>query len=476
MGSSFKRLPTISQKWIVLVALFSVTLGSIPTAIKSSSLHIVITVPFVLCVGWAVVRIRSRIDLLVASIVALYGVTILIEVFRGSGLSHAASATLLIASLTAFGATLVASSQSDDERMLRIAAIALAPAVYIAVNVIMQVGHIGPIRFADPGEKALAAGEGASLLKILGFSAQRIQFPLASGINTFGAVGAGGFAAATLLAIYSNAFPKRLTLSLAAVSLYGALATDSRIAILIALVVIALTVLAPRLRAATPSVVLLCLAPWLLIEVLGKLGNSSVLSTLTRHKSSGEFATLNGRLYIWEGAWQVAGKLNSHTLIGWGADGQITSGASRNYARIFQGTPHPIQYTSHNILLQSILDGGYLSLAVYLLAILVVVQCFDRSIRLAPRTPLAALRASLLVIIFAGVTEALPNYNSDDCLAVLLVAFGAAAALKAPAVARSLSRLAIYEHAGRRGLAHDKPGTAAYRSARARRAMALTSK
>lgn len=444
MGSSYKSLPTLSQRLIVLVTLFSITLASIPVATKSTLLHVLILVPFGLCIGWSVVRVRSRADRFAASIVALYGVTIAIEVFRGyAKLSHAANDTILVAVLIAFGVTLMTSAQNDDERKLRIGAIALAPATYIAVNVVMQIGHIGPARFTNPDEVALATGEGASLLRLLGFSAQRIEFPLASGINTTGAVAAGGFAAATLLAIYGTPFPRRLTVPLAAVSLYGTLATDSRTAILIALIVIFLTVFVPRLRLATGAVVLLSLAPVLLITLLGQLRSFSLLSTLTRGKS-GELGTLNGREFIWKGAWEVAGKLNLHTLVGWGAEGQISSGASQHYDFLFQEAPDPTRYTSHNILLQSILDGGYLSLAVYLATILVVVQCLDRSIRSVPHAPSAALRASLLVVLFGGVTEALPTYNADDCLAVALIAFGAATALNMPAGVHVLSRMRDY--------------------------------
>ena len=436
MGRLYKGLATTSQRWIVLVALFSVTLASVPVATKSTTLHVAILVPFGLCIGWAAVRMRMRVDVFAASVVGLYGVSIAIEAFRGyAKLTHAASDSLLFAVLILFGAMLVISAQDDDERKLRIAALALAPAVYLAVNVIMQAGSFGPSRFVDPGEKALSAGEGASLLKLIGISAQRIEFPLASGINTTGAVAAGGFAAATLLAIYSNAFPRRLTVPLAAVSLYGALATDSRVALLGAIIMIVLAVLAPRVRLATLTVLILSLAPATLVAISGRLGGVSLLSTFARGRA-GELNTLNGRDYIWKGAWRVAGKLNWHTLVGWGADGQITSGASRNYAYIFRGSPTPTIYTSHNILLQSILDGGYLSLGVYLMTVLVVVQCMDRAIKAVPRSPIIALRASLLVVLFTGITEALPTYNNDDCLAVALIAFGAAAAMRVPGTVR----------------------------------------
>jgi hypothetical protein len=440
VGSLYRNLPTLSQRLIVLVALFSVTLASVPVATKSTALHVAILIPFGLCVAWAITRYRGRVDTAVASVVALYGLTIAIEMFRGyAKLSHAINDTLLVTTLIVFGATLVTSARDENERKLRMASVALAPAVYLAVNVFMQVAHLGPKRFIDPGEKALSAGEGASLLKLLGFSAQRIEFPLASGINTTGAVAAAGFAAATLLAIYGNVFPRRLTVPLAAVSLYGALATDSRVAIFAALIMIALSVFAPRVRMAVFSAVLLCIAPISLVAISGKLGGLSLLSTFSRG-SSGEFSTLNGRYYIWKGAWQVAGKLDLHTLIGWGADGQISSGASRNYAYLFRAAPDPFEYTSHNILLQSILDGGYLSLVVYIVAVLIVLKCLDRSIRAAPRSPSVALRGALLVVLFGGITEALPTYNNDDCLAVLLVTFGVATALRVPARARAVSQ------------------------------------
>jgi len=436
MGQLYKGLPTTSQRWIVLVALFSVTLASVPVATKSTTLHIAILVPFGLCIGWAAARMRVRVNVSVASIVGLYGVSIAIEVFRGyAKLTHAANDSLLFAVLIVFGAMLIVSAQDDDERKLRIAALALAPSVYLAVNVAMEVGNFGPNRFVDPGERALSAGEGASLLKLIGISAQRIEFPLASGINTTGAVAAGGFAAAALLAIYSRVFPRRLTVPLAAVSLYGALATDSRVALLVATITIVLTVVAPRVRLATPTVLILSLAPATLVAISGQLGGVGFLSTFARGRA-GELNSLNGRDYIWKGAWRVAGKLDWHTLVGWGADGQITSGASRNYAYIFRGSPTPTIYTSHDILLQSILDGGYLSLGVYLVTIFVVVQCMDRAIKAAPRSPIVALRASLLVVLFSGITEALPTYNNDDCLAVALIAFGVAAAMRVPATVR----------------------------------------
>jgi hypothetical protein len=441
MGHLYRALPTASQRCIVLVELFSVTLVSIPVVSKGTTTHIFILVPFILCIGWSLARIRSKTDIFVVSVVGLYGLTIAIEVFRGyTRLSQAVDDTLLIFTLIIFGVTLMASAQDNAERELRIGAMALAPAVYIAVNLLMVVGHIKPTGAAAPSEQAIAAGGSASLLRLLGVAAHRAQFPLASGVNTFGAVAASGFAAATILAVYNNAFPRRLTVPLAAVSLYGALASDSRTAILISLVVIAVTVLAPRLRTANKATVLLCLSPFLLVAFVETLGSSNLFSTLARN-SSGEATTLNGRYFIWQGAWRVAGKLNWHTLVGWGANGQITSGASFNYAYIFRAFPEPTKYTTHNIMLQTILDGGYLSLVVFLVAILVVTRHLDHSIRNAPRTALAALRASLFVVLFAGITEALPDYNSYECLSLVLIAFGATAAVAAPAGSKCLATM-----------------------------------
>lgn len=440
MGSLYKALATTSQRWIIVVALSSVTLATIPVASRHTVTHFAVLVPFVLSIGWALPRMRSKVNVIAASAVVLYGLSLAIEAFRGyPTLNHAVDDTVLVAVLLTFGITLMASAQSGEERTLRIAALALSPAIYVAVNVLMRIGHVGPSVAADPGERALAAGESASLLEHLGFTAQRIQFPLASGINTMGAVAAGGFAAAMLLAIFSDAFPRRLTIPLAAVSAYGALATDSRTSILISLVVIALTVAAPRLRTATAATLLLGLAPILLISLLGQVGGG-VFSELTRNKTE-QASTLNGRFFIWKGAWDVAGELNSHTLVGWGAFGQVTSGASRNYAYLFRATPDPTKYTAHNIVLQTILDGGYLSLVVFLIAVLLALRGLERAIRgerrglrAPPRvSPLAALRASLLVVLFTGVTEALPDYTSYDCLALVLVAFGAAAAVLSPA-------------------------------------------
>jgi O-antigen ligase len=160
--------------------------------------------------------------------------------------------------------------------------------------------------------------------------------------------------------------------------------------------------------------------------------------------------TVDNRVQFWQAAWNAIQQSDFyHVLIGYGAYGQLTSGASRNYGSAFEGvTAEPLLDTVHDLPLQTMLDGGVLALiALVFLGIAAFVSLgrvvvADKGVS----PPIQALLAILILFLLNGATEALPSYLFPESLDIVLLVSGAAVALSPSALvepARERSRVSI---------------------------------
>lgn len=420
-GSSSHPLHlVVAASSIVLVTVTQLAGGPIPRLITLA--------PFLLCIAWSLPRQRPGL-LSSAAVVTLglYLLTLLIELIRaahggfaGLGGSQALGLALAFVVIPVFGTTLVTSARNARELRSRLIAVALSPAVYVAVNlVLLQI-------VGEPANEftRIAQGTPAEMLGLIGISATRVLFPLSRGVNYFGAVAAAGLASSVLM-LARNVVDRRAAAVAAAVCAGGLLATDSRGALLIAVGVILAFVLATRIRASRGIAVILPVAPVAIAIILGIVANSG--SAFGR--SGSVVSSTSTRLQMWHSALGVLSHPSLNQIIGYGANGQITSGASLHYAYLFTYLEAPASVPVHSLLLQTGLDAGYIGLLALAAVFGVAAVRLERAGRTRTRTAIPSLLAILVILFLNGATEALPTYLAPDTLALALLVIGAAAAL-----------------------------------------------
>jgi hypothetical protein len=376
----------------------------------------------------------------------LYAGSVGLEVIRGSKAGVYGSAinayqlAVLFLGLVVFAYMAINRASSEVQRERRLIALALAPGVYVTLNVLLWAAGISSPAADAPGGGSVALGDPSSTLAAVGIHVGRVEFPMANSINLFGVAAAGGFAAiGVMLVRRSPHVPRRLALLLAAGCLAGLLLGDSRGSLLIAIAVVLWFVFSARIRAASGVAVLVPVLPLLLLTVLGLVAGTAFDTSLSR-SGSGDLATGTNRLYIWQGAWDVIKHPAVDAVWGWGAGGQITSGASLNYAYLFTGVADPTTMPAHSLVLQTLLDGGYIGLLILLAVLASSITSLARITRARPRSGSGPLLASVVTIVLAGTTEVAPTYYAQEAFITMLLAVGAAAAvavrIPAPAAAR----------------------------------------
>jgi O-antigen ligase len=306
-----------------------------------------------------------------------------------------------------------------DERVRRrrYLAVAAAPALYVAINVVLHFADIRPP--ADVGTADLA-GQPAQLLGLAGIAFGRIQFPLAAGVNNFGAVAGLGLVMSALLATQLRGPARWLACAGAAATLYALVVVDSRGGLLFAAAAIAILRWLPRAleRGVSGLPLLVPIAPAAILGVLGVLSGTTLADVLSR--DVGDFSTATGRGEVWSKVASFLADPQLHHLWGYGAYGQITSEVSYSYAYVFYGYPRPETPPAHNFVLQTILESGYIGLALALAVLVAAIRGASRAHVLRPGPETGALLAGLLFLIGLGTIEAVPLPSYPDAYAGFL--------------------------------------------------------
>jgi O-antigen ligase len=417
--------------WVGSLALFSIVLARTPILVPhySSIYRVALALSFVTGAIWAFPRRnRKRISKGTVRLLALYLFIVGVAMVRGAdvGVYSAHSAVLdwlVLGGLALFGVTFCASAQTGRSLSTRLALVAYSPAAYVAANVFLRATRHS-LPFSLPVAPTDVQGTTDELLGLVGIHAARISFPLALGVNNFGAIAGAGFAAAVLLGLRTRRPPRILSALAAVLCLYGVLATDSRAPLFLALAVILLFIVRKRIRAAKGLAVIVPLSPVLLLAGLSFVSGSGFLGRLSRQ--SGDLSTGNNRLYIWRAVFGVIGQANGHLIFGYGGFGQVKSGVAYQYAYIFGDSLASQSHSAHNIALQTVLDSGYSGLFVLVAVVIAALRVLERSLRVTPQSAVQAAMALLLVTILSGATEALPSYLFPDTLALFVFVLAAA--------------------------------------------------
>jgi O-Antigen ligase len=416
--------------------MLSIVLIRLPVLIGHQSvIAIIYLIAFAACVAWGISRHRAIPSYAALATILVYVACTDVTVVRGSlahvyvNREHAISDSLTYLAITLIGFLLVTTSRNRRELRQAIVAITLAPGVYALVNALLYLANVKSATVTQQGIGTLTP---ATLLEVFHIYMNRVQFPMATGVNSTGIVAGAGLAGCFVLTRY-RATRRWITVPCMAGCLFCIVLGDSRTALFISIVAAIYFSWSRRAPAARWIAVAVPILPVLVVAGIALL-NGSVGSALSRGGSTGSannFESGNNRLRIWEAAWEVIRHPSVQQLYGWGANGHITSGVSERYAHIFASLPHPLEYSTHNLVIQTIFDSGYVGLIVLTAAVWVALSCLVRYIRLEPSRIANALVAILAVTLLSGTTEVSPSYGTQEALIATLLAMGAAAGLVA---------------------------------------------
>ena len=448
---------------MILVALFGLVLAQAPKLFGSTtSARAIMLLPFLCAIGMTsreIVRPRYNPPRWMVAALWFYLLVLSTMIMRAVGVDSAIATTrsaalvcLQFAILSWFSYRLLASARTDEQRWLRMVALALCPAVYVAFNLLIMKVKL-PFITVPPQATGPANGTTATYLSALGIHATRANLPLASGVNGSGALSAAGFAAAAIVALRVRRPPRSVTVAAALLCAYATLMSDSHAALIIAVGVVLLFAVWPRARRFSGVALIAVLSPVIVLLSVGFVSSLGV-GFLGRGSGAG-ISTVDDRVRIWKAAWHAVDHADSyHLLVGYGAYGQVTSGASRDYAGLFEGvTPEPLHNTVHDLTLQMLLDGGLVGLAALLLLGVTVFTALGRAAAKGPSPPIQAFTAILVVLLLNGATEALPSYLFTESLNAVLLVAGASVALAPLALLEPRRARVRPSHVGPRTLA-----------------------
>jgi hypothetical protein len=363
-----------------------------------------------------------------------YIALIVIAAVRGSyvgALSHntayleAAQFTLLVA----LGTFAFLREPRDVQRARYVRALCWAPVVFVAANVVLHVLGVSPA-----GELSADSGQPATMLGLLGVPTDRVVFPMSGGLN-----GVGPTAAAALVICATFVLRRtqvKLAILGALVSLYVILAIDSRGALLFGALAFALVTIAPRARKRGLGwvAILLPVLPVVLVLALTGLAETDAGTKLDRGASEG-LSTGTGRTVVWGQVASVLTKPRIEHLVGYGQNGQVTSGASLGYAYLFRNEPDPLSRSAHSVVLQTVLDVGWIGL---LCLIVLAKTVLSRLGRRAGDASCVALLTGTLALFLIGIVQSDPTPAHPDSFAFwVLVMFVATRAGPEPGTPRA---------------------------------------
>jgi hypothetical protein len=267
----------------------------------------------------------------------------------------------------------------------------------------------------------VAADMVARMLFSLGILSERVLFPTASGVNSFGIAGgiavAGGIAG---LRDGGGVARKTLFAASALIGAYVALRTDSRIALASAMLAGAAALLLPmhRLRAVRLSVVFIPVLPIAIAGIAIAVAQWIDATALVRNPE--ELLSAGQRIFVWTAVAQELQSFRLEHLWGFGFFGQTASMVVQRFGDVVGDGYDTSRLSAHNMLLQNILDIGYIGATSVLFLLW---QSIDR----VEHLPTLQRRPFIAIIVFfllSGGTEASPTAYFRESYVVLLLLVG----------------------------------------------------
>jgi hypothetical protein len=434
-----RRLP-LRERVVCALLVLSVPLGSLVnvsgvTTLQRSLVLVVLLVGTLLALPGGRLQTTGRRAAAVLAFVACAVVSYLR--FAANPIAPISSRTMLglalmLTIVTAFAFCALLAPADTVTRRRRLLCALFAPVSFAALNLgLYTVGFHFPTAQSEIEQKANNGS--AQLLGLIGIHTTRVTFPLTPGLNGAGEAAALALVICAVLLRRSRGSLRWISLLGVLVGLSSVLLTDSRGPLAYALGVLIIMIFLPRrfLRVVAVIPLALPLTPAIILFVVGHLG--SVSESLNRNGGKGSFSTATGRSTIWSFVTQFLSHPHAEDLIGYGAYGQVRSGVAYQYAYLFSYKANPAFTSVHNIALQTILDMGYIGLALFLIFLVAAINSARISYQRLSAPESGALLAALIALSLFGASEALPGLAGIYLLISAIIL--ACAAIRLPTTA-----------------------------------------
>lgn len=315
-----------------------------------------------------------------------------------------------------FGLTLFLTAKNEETKENYRRAIFISISLYFTFNFFLYI--IG----YDSPEHLYLIQYPAKLLSSIGITSNRILFPSASGINSFGATAGIGLVSNFVIFSQKNKMSdKFLSLVGGISSLSIILLTDSRGALAFSIATISLFLVLPKKL--YPALQILPffapLLPLFLIFILNLLPEQ-IITVLSRE--SGDLSNVSNRLTIWNIILSELKNFKLIHLIGYGYRGQVISGLASSYAYIFYSYTSQDVATAHNFLLQNILEIGYIGAIIFLIFLKTIMSNLAHWVKINSMDYISKCSLFVLVyLLFIGITEAVLSPDYQEVFVILLL-------------------------------------------------------
>jgi len=272
----------------------------------------------------------------------------------------------------------------------------------------------------------------AILLKNVGITMQRVVFPTASGINSFGIVAGAAFVSSFVLFLSSKKLIDRIMGGVGFLSsLYIILLTDSRGPLFFAFITIFIFAILPIslitiwrwLPIMTPVL------PYMLTFSLRYIP-ISILQKVSRSFSGGTTSdSLSGRLLIWQAVLDSFRNFQFIHLFGFGYRGQVVSGVSQKYASLFSIYADPEISGAHNFVMQTLLEVGYLGVIISIGFITAILFHFVSYLKAHQDHTVKVLFFILIYLLLAGTTESVLTVDHQELFTIFMFIWAAVGSL-----------------------------------------------
>lgn len=367
-------------------------------------------------------QVRIRVRVAARTPALLWIVLLLISVARSNRPDHVGvTGFLLVCYWTALVvlAWLITTELQSREPRVRdhaINALLLAPGVLAAVNLVLFLVGV------EPPEQLYREIARARMPSWFGLDIQRVLFPLARGINSYGVTVGLGLATSLTMALSTRTGTRTrlVAVCLAGICAVVVILCDSRAAFIFG-IASALGVLLARwlrlLKVARWAIPAMPLLPVAVLGALSLLASTPLGDAISRRP--GDLTSATSRVIFWGAAAGDLARPRPIQMVGYGQYGQVSSGVSGTYSHLFTSYEADAELMSlHNSVLQLIFDMGYVGLAS---VIIILVMTWGSLVREYEEGSAAALPALALLtyVVLEGATEAIISLYFPEILLLL---------------------------------------------------------
>lgn len=290
--------------------------------------------------------------------------------------------------------------------------ICLSIIIYIVANVVLY--FLGAQQDFDFYFKQVTA----VMARSLGIYINRVVFPTATGINSFGIIAGAGAVVSTIFLISQKKMFLRLTGLFGLLSsIFVMILTDSRGALVYGLIAVLLSLFPYQMitRYLRWSGAVSPLFPFAVMTALGIIP-TSITNTFSRPTANPlSNSIISGRLYIWDVVIDYFHTFDISHLTGLGYRGQAAVDISNRYSSLFKFAYAPEFAGAHNQIFQTLIETGYSGILLVLIAITITLYRLSRE---EHDTAGKAMFFILVYFILAGITESVLTLESFESTAI----------------------------------------------------------